>query len=766
MLRPLNSNMREPTSLIQQLNQSRTAKEKVILFCGAGISVDSGLPGVKQIKILEKEKVFSPDEFKKDPNKRMIFWRTLMAQYEYNYNHFFVISLADQNYIDTIITSNYDCLFEDCIEKKFPDWILKNSLKAYSPIKKFQNNKTLVKIHGDIISSDIENFQLLELTQGVSGSKDHWQTIFNKTKEKEKRCLWVIGYAGKPKDDAYKYIKESVKQGHINKIVWMFLEKEDIPEHIKNDLKTVAEFIPIQNAQKIFLSLNKALSIHPLQATPLTPKNRRQPEKIERVREAFAVADKTIELLKKIDPEIIKDIEEAEMNFDALLRPGKELNKGYELFVLRRYNSYTPILPSNGKGRHEHSKGGGYFLNCNGTGIVIDPGYDFVENFIKCKYQPKTFLKFNNIHAICITHAHNDHYGELDAIQNLIFQYNKRIEMNKKLYGLLKRIINLIETNISIADNGATSTQKEQLKNKIKDIIHDRPYFQAAKTAMELLEERNPDKVKLQYLRDIITEVEMPGYGITKLSLFVSRSALKAIDGLIPLEKNCFDTMQILNPGEKIKYNNINIFATQAKHMDLYSKSHAVGLIFSFDISEENFKIGFTGDTGYFSGLGNAFRECQLLIPHLGSIKPKELSIYNNNSNATISTSQQSSKQIPNENLYENYFPPLIGKDKHTAFYGNHLGILGLTTLIATLKARSENKLKMVVISEYGEEMRTFRNKITQNLAKIFENETPTLQIVTGDIGLNIDLEMLMNNKWTVTEAYDQNGTISYTYNK
>ncbi|MFK5953731.1 MAG: MBL fold metallo-hydrolase [Desulfobacterium sp.] len=724
------------------------------------------MPGVEQIKILEKEKVFSPDEFKKDPNKRMIFWRTLMAQYEYNDNHFFVLSLADQNYIDTIITSNYDCLFEDCIEKEFPDWILKDSDKTYSPIKTFQNNKTLVKIHGDIISSDIENFQLLELTQGVSGSKDHWQTLFDKTKDKGERWLWVIGYAGKPKDDAYKYIKESVKQGHINKIVWMFLEKEDIPEHIKNDLKTVVEFIPIQNAQKFFLSLNKALSIHPSQATLPTPKDNSQPEKVERVREAFAIADKTIELLKMVDPEIIKDIEEAEMKFDALLRPGQELKKGSELFVLRRYNSYTPILPSNGENRHEHSKGGGYFLNCNGTGIIIDPGYDFVENFIKCEHQPKTFLKFNNIHAICITHAHNDHYGELDAIQNLIFQYNKRIEMNKQLYGLLKRIINLIEVNGSIiADNGKISTQKEQIKNKIKEITHDRPYFQIAKTAMELLEEQNPDKVKSQYLREIIAEVEMAGYGITKLNLFISRSALKAIDGLIPLEKNCFDTVQILNPGEKIKYGNITICATQAKHMDLYSKSHAVGLIFSFDISGEIFKIGFTGDTGYFSGLGNLFRECQLLIPHLGSIKPKELSIYNN-SNSSVNTSQQSTKLMLNENLYESYFPPLFGKDKHTAFYANHLGILGLSTLIATLKARSDNKLKMVVISKYGEEMRTFRNKITQDLAKLFENESPPLQIITGDIGLKIDLKMVMNDHWTITETCDENGIITYKYNK
>ena len=454
------------------------------------------------------------------------------------------------------------------------------------------------------------------------------------------------------------------------------------------------------------------------------------------------------------------------MNFDALLRPGQALKKGYELFVLRRYNSYTPILPSNGKSRHEHSKGGGYFLNCNGTGIIIDPGYDFVENFIKCEYQQESFLKFNNIHAICITHAHNDHYGELDAIQNLIFQYNKRIEMNMQLYGLLKRIIDLIEINSSTPDNGTIFTQKEQIKNKIKKITLDRPYFQVAKTAMELLEERNPAKGKLQYLRDIIAEVEMVGYGIIKLNLFVSRSVLKAIDGLMPLEKSCFNTVQILNPDEKIEYGNITICATQAKHMDLYSKSHAVGLIFSFDISGKPFKIGFTGDTGYFSGLGNLFRECQILIPHLGSIKPKELSIYHNESNASANKSQQNTKQMLNENLYESYFPPLFGKDNHTAFYENHLGILGLTTLIATLKARSDNKLKMVIISEYGEEMRTFRNKITQNMTKLFENESPPLQIITGDIGLKINLKMVMNDHWTVTETCDENGIITYKYNE
>ena len=52
----------------------------------------------------------------------------------------------------------------------------------------------------------------------------------------------------------------------------------------------------------------------------------------------------------------------------------ESLNRGF--FILRRWGSYTP-------GVIQRSAGGGYFLNWDGKGVVIDPGFNFLDNFIQ-----------------------------------------------------------------------------------------------------------------------------------------------------------------------------------------------------------------------------------------------------------------------------------------------------------------------------------------------------------------------------------------------
>ena len=70
----------------------------------------------------------------------------------------------------------------------------------------------------------------------------------------------------------------------------------------------------------------------------------------------------------------------------------ESLNRG-GFFVLRRWGSYTP-------GVIQRSTGGGYFLIWNGKGIVIDPGFDFLSNFLRmggCA---------TDINAVILTHNH------------------------------------------------------------------------------------------------------------------------------------------------------------------------------------------------------------------------------------------------------------------------------------------------------------------------------------------------------------------------
>jgi len=92
------------------------------------------------------------------------------------------------------------------------------------------------------------------------------------------------------------------------------------------------------------------------------------------------------------------------------------------LLVLREWNSYTPAIPDVG----EPAKGGGYFLKHRGHGIIIDPGFDFLENFWEAGG------KLCDIDSIVITHAHNDHTADLEAILTLMYEYNDKNPEQKR----------------------------------------------------------------------------------------------------------------------------------------------------------------------------------------------------------------------------------------------------------------------------------------------------------------------------------------------
>jgi len=101
--------------------------------------------------------------------------------------------------------------------------------------------------------------------------------------------------------------------------------------------------------------------------------------------------------------------------------------------VLRRWNSFTPTLTSS----INPSKGGGYFFYflCNNKpqGIVLDPGYNFLENLLSSGF------RIGDINAVVISHAHPDHTDNLPSILSLFHEANSRLgkyhyirELNKE----------------------------------------------------------------------------------------------------------------------------------------------------------------------------------------------------------------------------------------------------------------------------------------------------------------------------------------------
>ena len=87
--------------------------------------------------------------------------------------------------------------------------------------------------------------------------------------------------------------------------------------------------------------------------------------------------------------------------------------------VLRQFGSYTPLLDPT----HKYASGGGYFVSYKGYGIVIDPGHNFIQNFLCTNHSIK------DIDAIIVTHAHDDHMGDLIGLNSLIY---KKHESNRR----------------------------------------------------------------------------------------------------------------------------------------------------------------------------------------------------------------------------------------------------------------------------------------------------------------------------------------------
>lgn len=98
------------------------------------------------------------------------------------------------------------------------------------------------------------------------------------------------------------------------------------------------------------------------------------------------------------------------------------LTNCYVLTVLRRWQSFTPALSMGSEVGH---KGGGYFVyktNHKGEieeGLVVDPGYDFLDNFFDEGFS------IRDISGILITHSHSDHANDFMAIVNLLHEMNQ-----------------------------------------------------------------------------------------------------------------------------------------------------------------------------------------------------------------------------------------------------------------------------------------------------------------------------------------------------
>lgn len=127
------------------------------------------------------------------------------------------------------------------------------------------------------------------------------------------------------------------------------------------------------------------------------------------------------------------------------------------LLCLKGFSSSTPTIYS-AVFSNDTCVGGGFYLNVNGFGVVIDPGIGYVENM----HRNGVFIE--DINAVIVTHNHLDHNKDIGTISALQHDLNRYYERRTGFYKKYFGQINNPEHKISWwLDEG---TQKDNESNK------------------------------------------------------------------------------------------------------------------------------------------------------------------------------------------------------------------------------------------------------------------------------------------------------------
>lgn len=90
---------------------------------------------------------------------------------------------------------------------------------------------------------------------------------------------------------------------------------------------------------------------------------------------------------------------------------------------LRGWSSAVTLLEGGGDGRKW--RGGGYFIKWQGKGIVLDPGFDFLDNFHDAGHL------LHEVDAVLVSHNHPDHNYDLHSLDDLRYELHRRWKVKK-----------------------------------------------------------------------------------------------------------------------------------------------------------------------------------------------------------------------------------------------------------------------------------------------------------------------------------------------
>jgi len=433
--------------------------------------------------------------------------------------------------------------------------------------------------------------------------------------------------------------------------------------------------------------------------------------------------------------------------------------------VLRRWNSFTPLVAD--------SKGGGYFLSLNNIGFVIDPGFDFIDNFRSAGH------KFHEIDSVIISHAHDDHTAEFESIMNLTYRYNKLLYEDfipgriAKLYNVSKNYLNSIvkkgveTTSFETANIIEYFTKQYQSRRHRQTVIMpssvEEKFRYVLSQNMTHIDNLNlvcsNDWIKMKKYLDLfesnysgkhlINSIEDPRQVVKENdnrweSTINSTSIINKITyptniDFIALSKDysvlVADENQCKNNSFAVQSSLPNddevlIFPLHAKHEPLSDVS--VG--FLIKPANKSHCIIYTGDTGWVEpGITTGSHDDVVQIGEQYSMLFSDIYLKTRDTKGkTVLIAHLGGFRDSEHEYIEHY-------DNIQTYYKNHLGRLGVARLIDVLKP------DICILSEFGEEFKGLRADLS-----IILNEEFSTPVIPADIGLRVQIS---NNNDIVVKA-------------
>lgn len=238
---------------------------------------------------------------------------------------------------------------------------------------------------------------------------------------------------------------------------------------------------------------------------------------------------------------------------------------GWGFTVLRRWNSFTPALAV--------SDGGGYFLfhaNDEGEidlGVVIDPGYAFVKNFLSEGFG------ISEITAVLVSHDHPDHLDDFSKIINLLVECKK----------LDRRTSRTRPVGLEPIRVGLSAGAFKQLKPSIESVA----------------------------ARDVIKDTKI---------LFPPSSACSEKD-----KKDKDEVQYTIDSNSVTEKAKVEVVPIEALHKGA-SGTDSIGLRLNLFNGEKErvASIGLPCDTKWCPDIAEKYKDCDVVCLHVGSVLPRD----------------------------------------------------------------------------------------------------------------------------------------------